>query len=152
MAGNHNSGRRPIPTAALVRSGRYENSRHGDRADILYSGVPAMPAGLGVDGEKLWAMLVENTPDGVLVGVDSALMAGMCRWWSIWKDADAEVAENPCRNTIITAGHAWTHFSKLAAEFGMGPISRTRIKAPNAGGEESDPILALFGGNQEETA
>ena len=151
MAGNSNSGRRPLPTSVLRQRNTYRPAEHRDRCDELYGGDPQMPRNLDPDAEKMWHQLLEATPAGVLAAADTSMLSGLVRWWSIWKSADAKVQETADgdiklhRNCVLLAGHAWDRFARLAMDFGLTPTARTKLKASGNAGDLDDPLLALYG-------
>jgi phage terminase small subunit len=139
-------GRKPKPTAALKRAGRYINARHGDRSDVLYSGKPQMPRSLDAEGKRCWKVVIENTPPNILAAIDSQLLHGLCRWWSLWRRFDRKLSRSSDRETMISAAHAWDKFFRLSLEFGLCPVSRARLKSPS-GDQQSADVLSLFTGD-----
>jgi P27 family predicted phage terminase small subunit len=98
---------------------------------------------------------------GVVTAVDRAALAAYCQAWARWVEAEGQVAKlgtivktangNLIQNPYLAvANRAMEQMTRLAAEFGMTPSSRSRVQV-QAG--EDGPSLAdlLFADVQEMT-
>lgn len=92
---------------------------------------------------------------GVVTVVDRAALAAYCQAWSRWVDSEAQVARlgtivktangNLIQNPYLAvANRAMEQMTRLAAEFGMTPSSRSRVQVAE---KDAGPSLAdlLFG-------
>lgn len=98
---------------------------------------------------------------GVVTVVDRAALAAYCQAWARWIDAEAQVAKlgtivktangNLIQNPYLAvANRAMEQMTRLAAEFGMTPSSRSRVQIAAA---DDGPSLAdlLFADVKEMT-
>jgi len=138
---------RPAKTTAQHRlAGTFRADRHGDRLDgVVATGTPERPPCGELDDTAiwLWDLVVKCLPTGALGRLDSAVLFGVCRAYSLWlqteRQIDGEADPFERRRLIRTAGILWERFSRNAAKFGMNPSDRARLKAP-----AGDPILELL--------
>ena len=142
------TGRPAKPTVQLRREGTFDTSRHSDRVDDSYDGVPEKIRGLGKDGLYCYEMITGSTPPNILVHIDSLSLFGLCKWWAEFRDWERKMSspvgtEKDMRN----AGFAWDKFSKLASEYGLTPASRTKLRANNSEQSKTapgDPLAAMI--------
>ena len=134
-------GRKPKPIELRVL--------HGRAADDARASVPRprrvlprcpdyVPEGVARDE---WKRLARDLYDaGLLAAVDRNALGAYCVVYARWVEAEAEVAKrgpvvktvggNVIQNPYLSvANRALEQMNKLAAEFGMTPSSRTRVKA-----------------------
>lgn len=116
--------------------------------------APVAPAWLDAYGRELWEQAVPQLGD--FAPSDELAFAMVCDAWSIYRQARAELAEGLVYRTkggeeknpaLSVAGDAWNRFWKGAAEFGLTPVGRARLKmgAPSAERDELDLFLAEHG-------
>ena len=146
-------GRKPKPIELRVL--------HGTAGERARSGVPRprrvqhrcpdyVPEGPARDE---WKRLVGDLYDaGLYTAVDRNALGMYCVVFARWVDAEAKVTENggPVVKTkdgnviqnpfLSVANRALEQLNKMAAEFGMTPSSRTRVRAelPNVGRKEPE--------------
>jgi P27 family predicted phage terminase small subunit len=122
--------------------------------------MPRCPDWLNEDGRREWKRVTRELFDaGILTTVDRAALAAFCQAYGRWVDAERKVTEkgavlktsqgNLIQNPYLSiANRALEQMLKTAAEFGMTPSSRSRIKA---GAPQAEPTLAdlLFGDDVE---
>lgn len=144
-------GRKPKPIELRVLHGSAaETARaaHPQPRRVL----PRCPDFLTGEAEKCWKRLARELYDaGLLTTVDRDALAAYCVAFARWRDAEAQVAKkgpvvvtnkqldadgtqigggNPIQNPYLAvANKALEQMSKLMAEFGMTPSSRSRVKA-----------------------
>lgn len=121
--------------------------------------LPRPPAHLSDDEKAKWRSLVrELYPLGLVTSIDVDQLAVYCVVWVRWVKAEKLVREkgeiiktaagNIIQNPYLSiANRALEHLSKLGAEFGMTPSSRSRVRTemPN---DEHELERMLFGGQQ----
>ena len=133
------------PTVQLRREGTFREDRQGGRADVAYEPAELQaPRGLGDDGRWLWQLVINGTPRGILSAVDTAQLFAMCKWWGRWRrfdrNKDLEVSE------MRQMTECWKQFAAIAAQFGLSPAARTRIKAPGKQDAPDDPLSKMIAG------
>ena len=87
------------PLNLLKATGAYRPDRHADRENAPQAdGQPEMPHWLDEEARSCWQTTVPQlVAMGVASNVDSLALAGMCRWSSVWRKADAG-----CRRVRVT--------------------------------------------------
>lgn len=154
-------GRKPKPIELRVL--------HGSAADTARAAhpqprrvLPRCPDFLTGEAAKCWKRLARELYDaGLLTTVDRDALAAYCVAFARWRDAEAQVAKkgpvvvtnkqldadgtqigggNPIQNPYLAvANKALEQMSKLAAEFGMTPSSRSRVKAEQSIAKQQQP-------------
>lgn len=131
-------GRKPTPSAVLKLKGRFFDKKHGDRLDLEQMNPLLKPPGdLDAQGKWLWGTVVDTLPAGVLAAIDTSLLYGACRWWSLWIASDQKAMDGDWKATCASAV-AWKHFCASALQLGIGPIARAKIAKPAA--SKGDPL------------
>ena len=121
MAGNHRSGRIPLPAAVLKMRGTYRADRHAARIDLA-DGEPTKPNDLPPAGEALWDSLVPRLVAlGIAKALDETALAAACRWYSVYREA---LAEGNGRNAAM----AWRNCDRVLSRFGCTPADRARLR------------------------
>jgi phage terminase small subunit len=128
----------PTPKALLKLRGSWRAELNPDepKAEIC---IPPMPRYLKGEARKEWERV---TPlllkTGCIANVDLANLEAYCVVYSKAKD----IGKHPDKYRVSDYDRIYRLQMKLAAEFGLSPSSRTRIKVePKA--EEADPFDAL---------
>lgn len=92
MAGNHNSGRRPKPTALKIiegNRGRRPLNENEPRPDPV---APDCPDWLHAYAKELWAWIVPQLEQmGVVGRCDVVDLVALCQSWARWRQAEAEI-------------------------------------------------------------
>lgn len=120
--------------------------------------TPPAPSHLNAHGKKEWRRIVKlllNTK--VYTDADHALLEAYCQAYGRWVDAEQQVQQfgsviRTSNNNLVLspylsiANRALDQMQKLATEFGMSPVSRTRVSKIEDDNE--DPFEAEFGGSR----
>lgn len=152
------SGRKPKPTALKRLAGNPGKRALNDREPKFRQATMRAPRHLGKEGKKEWRRVAQELDAvGLLTVVDRAALAAYCEAWETWIDATRQVREEGM--VLVSAtGYAYPHpaqkireramaqMLKFAAEFGMTPSSRSRIKMPQA--DEPDELERLLFGER----
>lgn len=121
------------------------------------------PPELGVDAKREWVrMAAELYNLGLLTGLDRAALSAYCTCYGRWITAERALARqaaldpstealmvrtkkgNVIQNPLVgTANKAMAAMVQYAAEFGMTPSARSRIKAESPRGQV-DPTAKYF--------
>ncbi len=158
-------GRKPKPTHLKLVKGNPGKRPINEREPVPASKLPSPPAFLA-DGAKVeWGRVSEELYRiGILTGIDRAALAAYCQAYARW--AAAEKAINAMAEVDLVAGGLLTSTSngnkiqnplvgiankaaadmvRYAAEFGMTPSARSRIKAEGRE-EDGDEASKYFTG------
>ena len=83
------------PLGVLKLSGTCRADRHAERGNAPQpGGRPEMPAWLDGEARALCKSTVPALIDmGIARGVEAPALAGMCRWFAIWRQADARLQQ-----------------------------------------------------------
>ena len=171
MAGNQNSGARPLPTALHEVRGTFRPDRHGNNGHEPKPklATTAMPrwAGLKGEAEKCWKRLAPQLIETrVLTEDDITALVALCRRWAEWdrlrqaveRDGEtywaegthgggAQLKPNPAVNM---RDNAFKDVMRALTEFGLTPSSRARVRVSGASEPEDvfGKLLAKRGGKQ----
>lgn len=148
--------RKPIPTEVkeiMGNPGKHPLPKPGEEAkpELLFD-LPDCPDWMGEYGEKEWyrvgPVLIKNK---LLTDADMLTFTAYCANVDLLVTSTIEIqtrgmtihgARGPVRNpALATFAAATTSLRALAAEFGMTPSSRARIKLPNDDGESIEDLL-----------
>lgn len=140
----------PKPTAQKIREGNPGKRALNDAEPQPDSTLPTCPAWLTKGAKAEWRRLARQlNRAGLLTGIDRNALAAYCVVYDRWKTAEEMVAKsaqvvkskqtesvylNPWLNA---ASMALKEMTKLAAEFGMTPSARTRIRVEKVEQEQS---------------
>jgi P27 family predicted phage terminase small subunit len=123
--------------------------------------MPSPPEWLGEYGEKEWwrvgPILIDTH---LLTDADYMAFTAYCQNVQLLAESSIAIAEKgmtifgargPVRNpALATFAAATTSLRALAAEFGMTPSSRARIKLPGDDGETLDDLIGTADGEDAE--
>lgn len=157
-------GRKPKPTNLKLIAGTDRADRRNDAEPKPAPALPAPPAFLSEEAKAEWTRTAEQLYQlGILSKIDRAALGAYCQAYGRWEQAEralARMAErdavthgmmikttngNAVQNPLLgTANKAMADMMRYAAEFGMTPSARARIKAEPLGDEE-DPAQKYFG-------
>ena len=136
------------PLDVLKVTGAYRADRHADRENAPKpTGEPAMPQWLDEEASAFWqATVPELAAMGVARSVDGPALAGMCRWYSVWRKADARLQQGDGDSYKLTveAATGWKNYSAVAAKFGLTPGDREKLSVPEPGDAASDEFSKLL--------
>jgi P27 family predicted phage terminase small subunit len=156
-------GRKPLPTETHKLNGNPSKKKLNENEpspEVLFA-LPSPPSYLGEYGIKEWwrvgPVLIKNK---LLTEADMMTFESYCINVNILVAAQVDIEENGMtvrgdrggrvRNpAVVAVGQATTAIRAFAAEFGMSPSSRSRIKLPT----EDDGLLdALMTGTADDGA
>ena len=157
-------GRKPKPTNLKLIAGTDRADRRNDAEPKPARALPAPPAFLSDEAKAEWTRTADQLYQlGILSKIDRAALGAYCQAYGRWEQAEralARMAErdavthgmmikttngNAVQNPLLgTANKAMADMMRYAAEFGMTPSARARIKAEPLGDEE-DPAQKYFG-------
>jgi P27 family predicted phage terminase small subunit len=156
------AGRKPKPTHLKLIAGTSRASRLNDAEPILEPLLPTPPAELSVDALEEWEKVSRRLlAAGILTAIDRAALAAYCQAYGRWLQAERALAAT-AKHDAITAGllikttkgnaiqnplvgianKAKSDMVRYAAEFGMTPSSRTRVRSTNP--SPDDPADHFF--------
>jgi P27 family predicted phage terminase small subunit len=157
--GNHNSGRRPKPTALHVLNGNPSRKNLNKNEVRPPAGDPTKPTGLSAGASVVWDELAPVcVAMGTLTTADVAAFASMCELQSTMREASASkdgrqlfrlqsdpddsarleiVVDAALRLERETAGALRPYYDM----FGLNPIARAKISVP----KESAPASKWAG-------
>ncbi|CAJ3071216.1 P27 family phage terminase small subunit [Burkholderia pseudomallei] len=136
-------GRKPTPTALkLIRGNpgkRPINDAEPDAASL--ADIELAPDWLSPDAQRHWPVIARQLHDaGLLTGLDVAALGLYCEAFARWKDANDKVVKlgavvksahgYPIPSPYLqVANQAYAQMTRMLAEFGMTPSSRSRVTA-----------------------
>ena len=139
--GQRSGGHNAKTTAQHEADGTYQPCRHNNRADVEPAkGAPTMPRGLTQDQKKLWKEVIEYLPPGCVGALDNAALRSLVEMYAIYQNAMRKWKRNVLdKNARFAAKDAFDRFWKIAQDFGMSPVARSRLQIgqPSDGNEES---------------
>ena len=136
MAGH---GPAPTPTSLLKLRGSWRANLNPDepKADICIPPCPKHLRGLAKDEwERITPILLKR---GCISDSDLALLEIYC----YYKAKMADVIRHPKKYKVSEITSISTSLKNVAAEFGLSPSSRTRIKVKTDEVKEEDPFERL---------
>lgn len=157
-------GRKPKPTGLKVVAGTDRADRRNDQEPRFNPEIPTPPPFLSDEAKVEWGRVCDVLfQAGVLAKTDRAALGAYCQAYGRWQQAEAALSlmaarDNVTRGLMIkttngnavqnplvgTANKAMADMVRFAAEFGMTPSARSRIKAEERG-KENDPAARFFG-------
>jgi P27 family predicted phage terminase small subunit len=143
----------PKPTALKIAEGN-PGKRKLNSAEPRPTGVAEIPPGLPAEARREWKLYAPQFAKlGLLTELDAPAFAMLCQAWASWKkhlrlaqkqgniiNVNGQKIPNP---HLIRADKEAAKLSKLLAEFGATPASRSRIQIdnPEAEGESLDSFI-----------
>lgn len=154
-------GRKSKPSHLKVVTGTERPGRRNEAEPKPDLSVPAPPPHLSDEAKVEWGRVCDDLYRlGILTDLDRAALAAYCQAYGRWVHAEralAKMAEgsatggmiiktksgNAIQNPLVGAANkAMSDMMRYAAEFGMTPSARSRIKAN--GEKDEDPAEAYF--------
>ena len=118
-----------------VVDGTYRPNRHDGHCEVVARGKPIKPDDLSKEEEWLWQLVVNDR----CAAIDTAQLRQLCRAWHCLVAAGNAAREDPLHKEHRIAFCQYSAaFDKLAQQFGLSPVSRTRIKQPYQLQEDGD--------------
>jgi P27 family predicted phage terminase small subunit len=156
-------GRKPKPTHLKLVTGNPGKRALNPAEPKPASLIPDPPAELSADALDEWEKISRRLlAAGIVTAIDRAALAAYCQAYGRWVQAERALAEMAKRDLITsgllikttnghaiqnplvgTANKAMSDMVRYAAEFGMTPSARSRVRA-NLHGDEKDPADQFF--------
>lgn len=165
MAGNRNSGRKPLPANVhMIRGNPSKKSAYeleGSGQQQLPAEIPPCPAFLHKDAKAEWKRITKDLQTlGLISKLDRGELAVYCQAWSDWKRAREKIAEMEDAGFVEMtpsgykqmsvwmqiANRAEERMRKAGGSFGLNPSARSSLGAGTVQQGE------LFPNEQVETA
>jgi P27 family predicted phage terminase small subunit len=133
-------GRKPLPNNVVRLRGNPGKLGINDAEPRPAARMPACPACLGDEARKEWQRLAKELAElGLLTGIDRGLLAAYCQAHALWVEAVSSVERYgamvkspngyPMQSLYVAVANKQVDIMvRIAAEFGMTPSSRTRIR------------------------
>ena len=155
-------GPRPTPTPLLqLRGSRRGSANPNEPQPIGYSEPPPPPAWLLDNAQREWSRVVAALiVCRVLRPVDEQVLAAYCQAYARWREADEWLTENGSTVVLrdkdglvkyvqqvpqVAISRAErTAMLKAAAELGLTPAARSRVRADFTDEAPADPLEALL--------
>lgn len=148
-------GRPPKPTEVKRAQGNPGKRKLNEQEPDFEKALPKPPSHLNKSARAEWKRVAQELHNkGVLTQMDRAVLAAYAQAYGRWHEAEEKVNElgfvvktamgNLVQNPYLSiANRAMQDMTRIAAEFGMTPASRTRVKAE---GEKKKSLAEeLFG-------
>jgi len=166
MAGNRNSGRKPLPANVhALRGNPSKKSRHELEGQgvpqHLPAEIPPCPAFLTKDAKAEWKRIAKDLQTlGLITKVDRGELAVNCQAWADWKQAREKITEmgesgfvevtpsgyKQMSVMMQIANRAEERMRKAGDSFGLNPTARAKLGTGQVAQGE------LFPNEQAETA
>jgi len=149
-------GRKPLPSNVVRLRGNPGKRRRNDAEPRPATKVPPCPACLGDAARTEWKRLAKELAElGLLTGLDRGLLAAYCQAHALWVEAVSSIERYgtmikspngyPMQSPYVAVVNKQVEImGRIAAEFGMTPSSRTRIRIGERPPE--DPFEAFLQG------
>ena len=143
-------GRKPLPSNVVRLRGNPGKRRLNDAEPRPAPRVPPCPDCLGDEARKEWKRVSKELAElELLTGLDRNLLAAYCQAHALWVEAVASIARYgtmvkspngyPMQSPYVAVANKQVDImGRIAAEFGMTPSSRSRIRA--GGPAPEDPF------------
>jgi P27 family predicted phage terminase small subunit len=134
-------GRKPTPSVIRRQNGNPGKRSFNALEPVLPPGMPACPPHLGATAREEWDRLAGILHGhGVLTEADRATFAAYCQSWARWVEAEEKLKETPMlirtpsgyvqqSPWLSIANRQLELMNRQAAELGLTPASRTRVRA-----------------------
>jgi P27 family predicted phage terminase small subunit len=147
-------GRKPLPSNVVRLRGNPGKRRLNDAEPRPGPATPTCPAYLGAEARKEWKRLSKELASlGLLTRLDRGLLAAYCQAHALWVEAVASIERYgtmvkspngyPMPSPYVAVANRQVDIMvRIAAEFGLTPSSRTRIRVGD--GSPDDPFAAFL--------
>jgi P27 family predicted phage terminase small subunit len=152
-------GRKPLPSNVVRLRGNPGKRRINDAEPTPEPGVPDCPSCLGEEAKKEWERLARALGElGLLTRIDRGMLAAYCQAHALWTEAVASIERYgtmvkspngfPMQSPYVAVANKQVEImGRIAAEFGMTPSSRSRIRASGPAPEDAfEQFLERGGG------
>lgn len=148
-------GRKPTPTRLrLIRGNPGKRPLPKDEPKVVAKRLP-MPVGMSPGARAHWRQFTKALEGAkITTDLDRQALRALCETCAAWEEAQARVwkhgmvvkgAKNQPRRSpyVGIANTAFEQMTRMLAEFGMTPSSRTRVQS--VGGRTDADAVELFG-------
>ena len=154
-------GRKPLPSNVVRLRGNPGKRRLNDTEPRPAGAVPSCPSYLGEVARKEWKRLARELADlGLLTRIDRGQLAAYCQAHALWVEAVQALGRYgtmvkspngyPMQSPYVAVANKQVDIMvRIAAEFGMTPSSRTRIRI---GDRPADDPFETFLGRRHDRA
>ena len=148
-------GRKPLPSNVVKLRGNPGKRALNDREPRPAAAVPACPSCLSDEAKKEWRRLAgELARLGLLTRIDRSQLAAYCQAHALWLEAVQALGRYgtmvkspngfPMQSPYVAVLNKQVDImTRIAAEFGMTPSSRTRIRTAER--PDDDPFETFLG-------
>jgi P27 family predicted phage terminase small subunit len=149
-------GRKPLPSNVVRLRGNPGKRRLNAAEPRPATKTPSRPACLDGEAKKEWKRLVAELAEvGLITGLDRGLLAAYCLAYALWVEAVSSIERYgtmikspngfPMQSPYVAVANKQVDIMvRIAAEFGMTPSSRTRIRVGESTPE--DPFETFLQG------
>lgn len=157
-------GRKPKPSFLRVVGGNAGHRAVNELEPQPPISVPAPPAILNDDARREWQRVAKLLAGmGVLSSIDRASLAAYCQAWGVWMAAERGIKRmadagdkyeglltktsngNVIQNPLVgIANKARADVVRFAAEFGMTPSGRSRVKIDPLAAQKQQSIARKY--------
>ncbi|AKO97001.1 phage terminase, small subunit, putative, P27 family [Marinovum algicola DG 898] len=157
-------GPKSLPTPLKIVTGTVRPHRLNSDEPRPELVTPDAPDHLAPQGRAEWDRIVQELASlGLLTRLDRGALAAYCQAWGRWRTAEQALSRmasrdattaglmirtksgNLIQNPLVgTANKAMADMIRYAAEFGMTPSARTRIRAETATIDPADPAAEFL--------
>jgi P27 family predicted phage terminase small subunit len=133
-------GRKPLPSNVVRLRGNPGKRRLNDAEPRPGAVTPSCPAYLGGEARREWKRLSKELAAlGLLTRIDRGMLAAYCQAYALWVEAVCSIERYgamvkspngfPMQSPYVAVANKQVEImGRIAAEFGMTPSSRTRIR------------------------
>jgi P27 family predicted phage terminase small subunit len=133
-------GRKPLPSNVVRLRGNPGKRRINDLEPRPEPRAPTCPACLGEEARREWQRLAKELARlGLLTGIDRGALAAYCQAHALWLEAVQAIERYgtmvkspngyPMQSPYVALANKQVEIMvRIAAEFGMTPSARTRIR------------------------
>ena len=149
-------GRKPTPTTLKIIQGNPGKRPLNESEPKPLAIAPDCPEHLSAEAKQEWARIsVQLEELGLLTKLDRAALAAYCQAYGRWVDAERQISktadivkthkgaaiQNPW---LSVANRAMDQMKDFLTEFGLTPVSRSRVHGAEPVGEDAEQ-KAMFG-------
>lgn len=147
------------PTPLKLLQGTFEPTRENPNEPILPAEVPVAPDFLKGEARKEWDSMSEKLMGiGCISLVDKACFAGYCQMYGRWIEIEKQLADESlviktskdttmANPLVAMANNTYKILQKALVEFGMTPVSRSRVSVPKKDEKKKDEWSDMSLGN-----
>ena len=127
----------PKPTALKKAEGIFRPDKHGpvDHPFDEIRGTPEKPHGMPEHADAMWDHMVRVfQPIGVVTEIDAYQLEILCLSWAKFRELAYRAVhesydDEQCARIERRLNNAYARFDKCAAQFGISPSARARLRA-----------------------